>query len=387
MSATLISEANGVYTQPQVSLTAPNDRRLDVDAKQAAVAALLEEHRCDGLLVLEPENFAWLTAGGSARGVLDTEDLPALYFSPEGRWVLTSNVDTARLFDEELDGLGFQLKEWPWHWGRTQLLADLCQGRAAACDRAFNGCKDLGPQLKALRRTLTPYEEACYRALGQIVGHALEAACRTLNPGDTEREVAGQLSHRLMHRGAMPLSLRVAADGRARHYRHCGFTSAEVRSYCLVSATARKYGLCATASRSVCLGEPEASVRRDHDGACKVSANYVASSWPDAVPKQIYASARRVYALTGAEHEWLLCPQGYLAGRLPVEMPITPQTEELLQGHTAITWLSSVGAAMSCDTFLITEEGARTLTVPDTWPLKRIRIQGGEFVRPDLLIR
>src|SRR5262245_43560436 len=120
---------------PQLNLTTPSDRRADVDAKQALIGALLEEVKCEGLLVLEPENFAWLSSGGAARGVVDEGELPALYFSQEGRWVLCSNVDTQRLFDEEIDGLGFQLKEWPWHWGRAQLLSDLLQGRRVVCDR------------------------------------------------------------------------------------------------------------------------------------------------------------------------------------------------------------------------------------------------------------
>ena len=42
---------------------------------------------------------------------------------------------------------------------------------------------------------------------------------------------------------------------------------------------------------------------------------------------------------------------------------------------------------MSCDTFLISEEGPRSITAAENWPLKRIRVQGAEFVRPDLLIR
>src|SRR5262245_21862878 len=113
--------------------TSPADRRSDVEAKQALVAGMLAELGCDGLLILEPENFAWLASGAVARGTIDPAALPGLYLSSEGRWVLCANVDSQRLFDEEMDGLGFQLKEWPWHWGRAQLLADLCQGRNVAC--------------------------------------------------------------------------------------------------------------------------------------------------------------------------------------------------------------------------------------------------------------
>jgi hypothetical protein len=364
-----------------------SDRRTDVEAKQVRIANLLQEVGCEGLLVLEPANFAWLGSGAAARGILDEGEHPALYFSPDQRWVISSNVDSQRLFDEELDGLGFQLKEWPWHWGREQLLADLCQGRTVACDQPLGSCKLVGPRLHRLRRAVTPYEEACYRALGLIVSHALEATCRTLNPGETEREVAGQLAHRLLHRGATPLNITVAADGRCGSYRQANFMSVPVQRYCMLEITARKYGLCATASRSVCFGVPDPEFRKQHDAACKVSATYIASSWPDAVPRQVLGYGKRVYLLTNYEHEWRSCPQGHLTGRQPVELTLTPQTEELFQANWPLTWRARVGPASSCDTFVITEQGPRPVTPPELWPLKRIRVQGAEFFRPDLLLR
>jgi hypothetical protein len=363
------------------------DRRTDVEAKQALMADLLKEIGCDGLLVLQPENFAWLTAGASARGILDPLTAPALYFSTEGRWLLSSNVDTQRLFDEEMDGLGFQLKEWPWHWGRTGLLADLCQGRKVASDVPMEGCPSVAERLARLRLSLSEYDRACYRALGQVLAHALEATGRTLAQGDTEREVAGQLSHRLLHRGVYPLMIAVAADGRSRSYRQPSFTSAQIQRSCVLTVAARKYGLCASASRAICFGQPDTLFRREHDAACKVCATYVASSWPDSVPRQILASGLRIYQLIGAEHEFYLAPQGELTGRAPAELTLTPQYEELFQANWAIVWRVGVGAALSCDTFLISEDGPRAVTAAENWPLKRIRIQGAEFVRPDLLVR
>jgi Xaa-Pro aminopeptidase len=371
----------------RLGATAESDRRADLDAKQTRVADLLHAVGCDGLLVLDPHNFAWLTSGAVARGVLDPEAQPGLYFSAEGRWIVCSNVDTQRLFDEEVDGLGFQLKEWPWHWGRAQLLTDLLQGRKVACDVPLGSCTPVAERLGALRRALTPYEQACYRALGQILVHALEATCRTFSPGDTEREVAGQLSHRLLHRGATVALLQVSADGRSRTYRQAEFTSAPVRNHCVVVAAARKYGLYALASRSMTFGPPETSFRKEHDTACRVLATYNASTWPDAVPRQILATGRRVYQVCGAEHEWLLCPQGHITGRAPVEQALLPTTDVLLQAGWALAWQASVGAALACDTYLVGEQGPQTITTTEHWPLKRIRVQGAEFVCPDLLIR
>jgi Xaa-Pro dipeptidase len=374
-------------TGPRIDLDGTSDRRADTDAKQARIAALLQEWGCEGLLVLEPENFAWLTSGATARATPDPAELPGLYFSAEQRWLLSSNADAQRLFDEELDELGFQLKEWPWHWGREQLLADLCHGRRLACDRPCADAKVVAGPLQKLRLILTDYEQACYLALGQIVSHALEATCRTLNPGETERDIAGQLSHRLLHRGAVPVLLAVAADGRSRLYRQFGFTSTPVRKQCVLAAAARKYGLCATASRSLSFGEPEPSFRQEHDAVTKIGATYLASTWPDAVPGKILEAGRRVYQLTGFEHEWLLCPQGHLTGRALVEGVMTPKTEELFEPGLAVTWRISVGAAAGCDTYLVTDKGPLCVTPTEVWPLKRIRIQGADFVQPDLLQR
>jgi hypothetical protein len=154
-----------------------------------------------------------------------------------------------------------------------------------------------------------------------------------------------------------------------------------------MTATARKYGLVATTSRSVCYGEIDADFRQDHNAVCRVAASYLASTWPDAVPREILTAGRRIYLISGYEHEWTQAPQGWLTGRSPVELMLTPQTEELFQPGWVVTWDVTAGAASGCDTFLITEEGPQALTPTELWPLKRIRIQGAEFVRPDVLVR
>lgn len=387
MSSPAESSVPSFRHSTQINAGTPGDRRSDIDAKQTTVAAFLQRVGCEGLLVLEPENIAWLTSGSYPRHALDPAEQPALYFGPDQRWALASNADSQRLFDEELDGLGFQLKEWPWHWRREQLLADLCDGRRVACDLPFGASKVVGGELRKLRRTLSPYEQSCYRAVGHIVSHALEATCRTLAPRETEREVAGQLSHRLLHRGVVPVAISVAADGRSRVYRQGGFTEAAIRRYAVLSVSAHKYGLCVTASRSVCFDPAEERLRQELDAACKIHATYVASTWPDSGPREILSLGRRVYLITGFEHEWLGCPQGHITGRAPVELLLTPQTEELLQVGWAVTWRATVGAASNCDTFLITDKGPELITAMESWPLKRIRIQGADFIEPYLLER
>lgn len=386
MSAeTLILPALGAADE-QASVET-GDRRGDIEAKMGRVAELLRRASCQGLLLLEPENLAWLTSGAVQRSIPDPATAPGLYCNGDQRWLLCANVDTQRFFDEELDGLGFQLKEWPWHWGREQLLSDLCHGRKVASDTPVGDCTVVADALLRERCKLSPYEQVCLRALGLLVGHALEATCRHFDQGQSEREVAGQVAHRLMHRGAVPLHIGVAADGRSRIYRQFSFTSTSIQRYAVVTVTARKYGLCATATRAVAFGGIDETFRAETNAICRVAASFLASTWPDAVPGQILQAARRIYQLSGFEHEWLATPQGHLIGRRPVEALVLPKTDELLHAGQAIVWVPSAGAANGADTYLVTNDGPRCMTPAEGWPLKRIKIQGAEFVRPDVLVR
>lgn len=364
-----------------------SERRADIDSKHALVTEFLQKIGCEGVLLLSPENFAWLGCGASSRNVLDPDERPALYFSIDQRWLLSANVDSQRLFDEELDGLGFQLKEWPWHWKRDPFFSALRQGRAIASDLPFPECKLVGSQLARMRCTLTPYEESRLCLLGKVLRQALEATCRTLAPGISEREAAGQVGHRLLQRGAQPLAIGVAADDRSRLYRRYNATETPIRRHAVVTATALRDGLCATASRSVCFGSPDAVMRQEYDAACKVTATFAFSATANAVPREILQTCRRVYQMSGFEHEWLCSPQGCVTGRKPVELPFLPSTEDLLQPHWAITVQSTIGMAASCDTFLVTDHGVEPITAPESWPLKHIRIQGKEIYRPYLLVR
>ncbi len=364
-----------------------SDRRADVEAKQSQIATLLAETGCEGLLVLDPGNFAWLTSGAISRGNLNTEELPGLYYTPTQRWLLASNVESQRLFDEEIHQLGFMLKEWPWHWGREQLLADLIQGKRIAGDTPFRDVQVAPEPLRGFRRVMSAYEQACYKQLGQVLVHAVEATCRSANPGDTERELAGQLCHRLVRRGALPVTVGVAADGRSQSYRRFGFTPSPVHSHCVVTATARKYGLYATASRSFSFGPPDEHFKAQHLAASKIAATYVASSWPDALPSELFNAGKRIYQVTGFEHEWLACPQGCVTGRQPVELNLGPETRELFRPGWAVVWEPSVGAASSSDTFLVTDAGPQLLTPTEVWPLINVKVLGTDFPRPHILER
>ncbi len=371
---------------PAMQDSALRTRRAEIDAKQEQVAALLAEAGADGVLLLDPANLAWLTGAALGRDIADPAEWPALYLTPTGRWLVCGSTDTQRLFDAHLDGLGFQLKEWPWAWGRERLLNELCQNRRMACDRLLGDCVPLGPTLRRLRCTLTPGEQARLLALGADVSHALEATGRAVEVGQPETEVAGHLAHRLWRRGAQPVALTAAADGRPGRHRRPGVTRATVQHSCVVAATACRDGLHVTASRTVVFGAPDAAFRQDYDAACRILAALAAASVPGTAAGDVLEAGRRVAHLGGHDDAWSEGPPGHVTGWQPVERPIVPNSPLALEAGWAITWQAGVGAAVCGDTFLAAAPPA-CVTAVEAWPVKRIRVQGLMFDVPDLLVR
>ena len=363
------------------------DRRADVDAKQSWAAELLNRHQAELLFVLEQANFAWLTSGAATRGLMSPEEHPLLCYSATQRWLVCGNFESQRMFDEELDGLGFLLKEWPWHARRDRVVADLVRSRTVIADQAVDNAKVVGDDLRAARLALSTYEQACLKQLGKLVVHCLEATGRSATSGDTERELAGQIAHRLLRYGVTPVNVSVSGDGRSRSYRRHGYTGLPVNRFGVLSATGRKYGLYVTAARSFHFGQVDDALKAEQLAACRVAATYAASCWPDAMPRDILTAAQRVYKLNNFEHEWELSPQGYVTGRAPVEVRLDPSTKDELRQNYAVTWGPAVGSAVCQDTLLVTEAGPVAITPTVNWGTATIKVAGAEFTCPYILER
>lgn len=362
-------------------------RREDIEQKHAKIARLLGDCQCEAALFLERPNVRWFTSGASERGVYHVEECPALFINPNQRWVICGSVDTQRLFDEELDGLGFQVKEWPSTMRPEQFLVELCGSRAMACDRSFREYRQVGAYLEQERRRLSRFEQDRLRELSGLLARALEATARNLQPGDAEEEIAGHLAHRLLKRGVEPVVLSIAAEDRARTYRRSGFTGATVTTRCLLQATAAKFGLFATASRTVCFVPPDDTVKQEFEYASRLQAVWLASIKPGDRPAALYESARSQLRRTPYEHEVRLSAPGWWTGRLPSEALFTPGGAERFGPGQAVVWQARIGGMAACETRLVGENQIIPVAPVEDWPFRRYVIQGERFDLPDLLIR
>jgi Xaa-Pro dipeptidase len=341
---------------------------------------------CDAVLLVLPVHVAWFTSGLISRGLIAESERPGVFTNGRQRWLVCSNIDSQRLFDEELDQLGFQLKEWAWHEGRASLLSNIVSGRKVAADRPLPSMPLINERLRPLMRVLTAFERETLERLGKALAHAVEATARGLKPGDTEETAAGRIGHHLLHHGVEPAAISVTADDRGRKYRRAGFTKTPARKSCLLQATATAEGLFATASRTVAFGSVTDTLRAEYDHALKVSAVQRAFCRPGESVGTTVAAAGKVLAGTEYEFESRLSPPAYGSGRFLADELRRGGTDEPFVENQPIVWQARIGSAAVVDTLLVTADGSKTVTPREDWPYKRIRISEQVFEVPDVFV-
>ena len=233
-------------------------RRDDVEEKHERIREFLDATGHDAVVLGLADSVAWFTSGGDLGQSLGSDQSSILLFiNRTSRAVIADNVQSSRVFEEELAGLGFQLKERPWYDDPYQVVAELCHNKRVATDLGWNGCSHVRREsdaLRGLRRRLTVLERQRLRELGRTLSLAVEATCRNFDPGEREADVAGHLAHRLIREGVVPVDLRVASDDRLARFRQPTFKA-------LPDPQASDDRRHRPAARPVCVGHPHGLVR------------------------------------------------------------------------------------------------------------------------------
>jgi Xaa-Pro dipeptidase len=363
-------------------------RRADVDEKHLRVIAFLNASRYEAVILTRADSIAWFTAGGDVTQDFGSESgSVALFINRTTRAVLTDNVQSARVFEEELAGLGFQLKERPWHQDPSRVIGDLSYQKSMATDGHIRGLVNEFERLKALRRPMTTLERETLRNLGRTLTLAVEATCRNFMPGETEADVAGHLAHRLIREGVVPVELRVASDDRLARYRSPTFKAAEIQQRATITATGRRLGLCASVTRTVSFGNVDDYFRSCHTLASMIDATCIFFSRPREPISEIFRRARRIFEKFDHPHEWTLDYQGAIVGYSPRETLLLPDSSTPLQTGTALRWSPSIGAARSEDTVVIDARGFEVVTEAQNWPKVEVTVKGYSIPRPGILER
>ena len=362
-------------------------RAVDIEHKHRLVAQFLQSHRYDALLLRKPCNFAWFTSGGDSSRQGSSETAAALFVTADARVLLCNNVDSGQLFDREVSGLGFQLKQRPWHEPDHVLIEDLCRGRSVASDTGFPGTNDVSIYLQDMRIPLTALECQRLREAGRKAAHAVEATGRHCQRGQTEAEIAAALAHRLVRHQIGLERIQVWADFQGQRYRHWGYGADPVRQYCIISAVGRWMGLCVGVTRTVCFGDPPRAIRDAHLRAALVQATGMYFSKANWELFETFSRMTRIYEKFGFPDEWQLADQGGVMAYEVCEVPIVPKSEFRLLPRMPLFWHPSVGPAMVGDTILVSEDQFELLTPSEDWPRIEVAIKGSSVLRPDILRR
>ena len=365
-------------------------RREDVEIKHRRVIELLDKSGDDAIVFGRADSLAWFTAGGDLGSDLGSEMSPVLlYVNRTCRCVVTDNVQSARVFEEELAGLGFQIKERAWYDEPGRIIDELGHNKRVISDlgpRQSPWARDLDG-LKALRQPMTTLERQRLRELGRTLTLAVEATCLNFDQGETEADVAGHLAHRLIREGVVPVDLRIASDDRLTRYRQPAFTAAPIRQKATITATGRRYGLCVTVSRTVSFGPPDPEFRSRHALATMVDATCIYFSRPGEKVDEVIRKARRIYEKFQHPHEWTLDYLGFVVGYSCRESLLVPESPLVLGNDMALCWSPSVGSARSSDTIVIDARGYECVTAAQKWPQVEVAVKGFSILRPGILER
>ena len=376
----------GSMSSGEIQIVDP-DRGAEILRRHELLSQFMSEQSFDGLLLTRPGNFAWATVGGNGtRGSL-SDTSAALFVTPEARVVLTRNTDSGQLFDREISGLGFQLKERTWQEDLQLLMSDLCRGRNVACDFPFERCQDVSPHLNGMRLPLCKSERKSLRVTGSLVAHAVEATARSFRRGDSEAEIAGQLAHRLYRQKIIPERVQILADGQGQRYRHWGFGDDQVERLCTIAVIGRREGLHVGAARTVSFGAPPKEFRKAHLDSVLVQATGMFFSQDQWEIYETWNRVERIYEKFGHSEEWHFADQGCVTGYELCEAPIVPKSQFKIVAGMPIFWQPSIAQALSADTILVGEKGFDVLTPMENWPQIEVDVKGVPIQRPDVLIR
>jgi Xaa-Pro aminopeptidase len=359
-----------------------------VDGRRDRLAAMLSDRSLAAVWLARPNNFAWLVGGDNAVDRSADVGVAAAGYDGEEVRVVTDDIEADRLVAEQLPA-AVRVETYEWHAGALPAAVAERSPRPAAADFDVPGLEPL--DASDLRQPLTDGDVERYRDLGATVAAALEAACRAAAPDDAECDVAADLRARLARAGiSAPVTL-VGGDERARAYRHFTPTDASIGEYALVSVTAERGGLFASATRTVAFDAP-GWLRDRHRAACRVEATALAATRAvgraGGTAADVFAAIRDAYEAVGWTDEWREHHQGGAAGFAGREWIATPDSEAAVRLPIAAAWNPTVRGAKSEGTVLVEAAGYEPLT-PGRWPTVEVEAVGYDerLDRPGVLAR
>jgi len=349
----------------------------EVVDKLKLIRNALSETGAIALRLRSTDWFAWATAGGSNAVLLTAETgVAEVLVTAQDAWVLTDEIESQRLFDEELPA-NFKLHVNPWADSavRESFVLEVTNGGKVESDRPTSHESPLSPSLLNYKRVMMPSELERYRLVGRQASEAMTEVLSSAQPTWKEYQLAGAGAEALWARGLHPALTLVAGERRLPLYRHATPSSEPLGREAMMVFCARGYGLYANLTRFISFGSLREAHSQLHRRVREIEARALNLCQPGTSLNAVYDALKNAYHQHGYPHAIQEHHQGGTTGYLAREIVANPTTTELLGSHMAFAWNPSLPGAKIEDTFVILGNGKlENLTFEPNWP--HVEVEG-----------
>ena len=346
-------------------------RDEEVAAKVSTIRAACAAHGLAAVRLRGVDWFSWVTAGGSSVVLLTDEvGVAEVLVTEAGAWVLTNEIEAARLAAEEVPtGLSLWAARWDDPSSAEAFVVEQAGGRPVASDRPQEGEAALPPVLLGARWSLALEEVARYRTLGHDAAEVVTDVLAGAEPGWSGHQLAGAAARGLWERGIHPALTLVGDEQRVSQHRHPTATADPIGRLAMLVVCGRRAGLYANLTRFVAFRPLSAQERASHVAPVSVEAAALRASVPGADLGSVHAAVVRAYAETGNPGAERDHHQGGPCGYLSRDALALPGGPEVIVERNALAWNPSLPGAKVEDTVVTsTAAGIEVLTGDPRWP-------------------
>ena len=247
------------------------------------------------------------------------------------------------------------------------------------------GGSNIAGEIKKLRLSLTESEQSRLREVGRLASLAIEEACVTLRPGDTEIEAVKRIASHLFDSGMEFTSLMCAADDRLMKFRHAIPTTNKMKERVQIGGNMRKWGLTVCMTRYVNFVPVTEAIRAQYRLNQKIDLTLMTNTIPGESYQRPLLAAKALYEENGLSEEFTKHHQGGPIGYANRDYRVDYSITDLIQDNQAFCWNPSITGTKSEDTILVHQDGFEFITRPYVFPKVNIEFYGKTYSRADIL--
>lgn len=352
------------------------------------VRELLEKQQIDGIMLQHQKNVSWLIGG---RSHVNTASEPAccVFIITRMNCVLISNnIESDRLIEEEM-GLAndrnlFTTEVWPWNQPELKNRI-INQYSVQIAQLKLDG--ELENELLQLRSRIDEEDQSELLLLGELTADAIEQTALNITRGQTEFQIAGELSRQCLERELEPIVNLIGVDERTFTRRHPQPTSKILDKHAMLVVCGRRNGLIASASRLVHFGSISEDLLNKHMAVVEIDAKIMNETVPGRTMEQIFKQIPIFYEQAGYPEEYKYHHQGGLTGYATRErLAIEAEKTSVAQGQI-YAWNPSISGVKSEDTIYVKGNAASIITAGKHFPVIDVSVGIKVWKRAGILER